>query len=241
MLSDLPPNVLWTIFEKLEDVKSCVNTWICCSSIFHLYTPSEFWQQMNRVFYGVDNLGGKCCHPVEYWKNTFWSNYAKRNGCAFCCKHSKKATGSFVNIDTLNIFVCTHCQQNIGTRFVHKECVDTWQLQMARRKSGYHPRCMFKSYIGDNVLAWCHRYNSKCVRCLKNIRNERCGSFCCGNCCNCKYHKSYYEQFCNAEAFFVLSVDLQVISQDITDVRKLFSASCSTKKKQMVLRNMVMV
>lgn len=243
MLCDLPQNVLWNIFEKLGDVKACVNTWTCCSSIFHLYTPNDFWQQMNRVFYGVDTLGEKVCHPEPLWINTFWKHYAETNGCAFCCKYSSKTKGSFVNVDTLKVYVCKHCQTNIGKQFVHKRLIDTWEAQMARRKSGYHPNCLFKNYFGENILSWCHRYNLKCVGCLKNIRNERCGSFCCGKCCQCKYHKSHYESYCNPQAIFLLSLDMTSFSSDIKDIKQLLSkcSSSSTKKKQIALRNLIIV
>jgi hypothetical protein len=232
MLDNLPQNILWDIFKKLDDVKSCINIWSCCPNLFYNYTPQQFWMYLNHLYFGVKNIEQSSNFN---WKSVYWMNHAQQYGCSFCgkCKNElKQKNHLFINISTLKVFVCNKCHANMGIRIVHKTEMNPWQQKMVERRSNYHNECLFKNYFGENHLSWCNKYNMKCVNCLKNIRNDRCIHFCCGKCCHCKYHKSHYESILNYNSTTLLILDV-----DLLNITKLIRSACN-KNKLLILQGL---
>lgn len=100
-----------------------------------------------------------------------------------------------INIDNkLNIYVCQRCKNTLGDHVIHKSQIDPWKISLMRRLRGHRCSSMFTNYFGEKQIERCHSFNMKCAECLKNVKNVRCPHNMCGTCCNCKYHKSHYNQ-----------------------------------------------
>jgi len=55
-------------------------------------------------------------------------------------------------------------------------------------------RPILGGYHGIHQIQHSNGYKTKCITCIKNIRHSLCPHFKCGACCDCKFHKSHYQQ-----------------------------------------------
>jgi hypothetical protein len=130
------------------------------------------------------------------------------------------ATNKHINdsiiIDGLSIYVCKRCKNMLGDVAIHSSMLDPWKISLIKRLRGNRYSNIFKNYFGEKQIEKCISYNMKCSECLKNIKNVRCPHFKCGSCCNCKYHKSHYDQPTIGD--IIISVDIfTLIQTTVTD------------------------
>lgn len=97
-----------------------------------------------------------------------------------------------------------------------------------RRLRGHRCSSMFTNYFGERQIERCHSFNMKCAECLKNVKNVRCPHNMCGTCCNCKYHKSHYNQATPGD---------MIVSFDVYALINLDNDQCHGNRKKKTNRN----
>jgi len=203
MFSHLPEAIFWDVVKRTEEVKTCVALWCSDKELHARYSKDYFWKNMSYHHFNFSNNTFNIPIP---WSDVYWWLYRNIKGCAYCnrviappkdascsyTKHNKQ--DDVLSVNGLNVFVCRRCKNTLGDNIVHASTLEQWQLSLVRRLRGNRHSQMFKNYFGENQLSKCHAYNMKCSGCLKNIKNVRCPHNQCGSCCNCKFHKSHYDQ-----------------------------------------------
>jgi hypothetical protein len=210
MIQHLPRDVFWAVLEHSDDVKACVAMWVCCKDIYSMYDKSTFWKELSYQKFPATthrleettSLSSKKSRPSDTLTDTFWINYAKQYGCIHCRKPfaKNKTFNGFVEsvkLYDMHLFTCTTCKELLGETLVHKRYIEPWQSNILKKmKPNTHTcRPIFQGYYGINQIHQSNGYKTKCITCIKNIRNCLCPHFKCGACCSCRYHKSHYHQF----------------------------------------------
>jgi hypothetical protein len=232
MLQHLPEPILWSILLRANDIKACAAVRCCNSMLYNKYNMDYFWELMCHWYYPMRSL--QCMHSMHSmhslhslhslpWMPVFWHEYSKAHGCAYCGDKNKFLCADTMDIPGCNITIhlCKRCKNVLGDTLVHKNVLQPWQLNMLskRRSRSPHTTAMiFGSYYGDKQVSKCQSYYLKCTECLKNIRNMRCPKYQCGTCCQCKFHKSHYEQASPCDA--IMSCHITNLLKHTNDRKK---------------------
>lgn len=202
MFPHLPEAIFWDVIKRTDDVKACVALWSSQQELFTRFSAQEFWRNMCYYHFNFSS------NPYHLqWCDVYWWLYRNMKGCGYCNRTIAPPKDGFmigkkidvnqfmINIDNkLNIYVCQRCKNTLGDNVVHRSQIDPWKISLMRRLRGHRCSSMFTNYFGEKQIERCHSFNMKCAECLKNVKNVRCPHNMCGTCCNCKYHKSHYNQ-----------------------------------------------
>lgn len=209
MFPHLPEAIFWDVVKRTDDVKACVALWSSMSELFKMYDKQEFWKNMCHFHFGFNPTSSSIPHRVS-WCDVYWWLYRNVKGCGYCSSAIPRPQkdGSMlvlpkddphscvVTFDQtpFSIYVCKKCKNLLGDTVTHKDQIEPWKVSLIKRLRGHRCSNIFKNYFGENQIDRCQAYNMKCTGCLKNLKNARCLFDMCGTCCNCKYHKSHYDQ-----------------------------------------------
>ena len=199
MLNRLPINMLLEVLSRTNDVKANVAAWCSCNDIHRLQNTNDFWNAMCYFQCPIDNnkINETKSYHKTYWLTEYWKHFKNLNGCAYCMRCNLDNTYGKVKICEFEIAVCNRCKNILGDNMIHKDQLEYWQINLMNKlknSKNCPSHSIFKNYYGESQIARCKNYFLKCSECLKNIRNIRCPNSRCGTCCQCKYHKSHYEQ-----------------------------------------------
>jgi hypothetical protein len=214
MIQHLPNDVFWAIIQHSDDVKACVAMWVCCKDAYCMFDKKTFWEELSYHKFPNETVISSP-HPsspsplhkpsLHQPMDIFWINYAKCNGC-ICCHRPFAKNRNFnnyvdnVKLYDMSLYTCATCKDALGDSLVHKSCVEPWQSNLfnkftrqgSQSKTKVTFRPIFQNYYGVNQVHQSNGYKTKCITCIKNIRNGLCPHFKCGACCGCKFHKSHY-------------------------------------------------
>ena len=207
MIQHLPDDVFWAIAKHSDDVKACVAMWTCCKDVYRSFDKKRFWEELSYHKFSYQTpVTPVQCHATtshlssSHSQDIFWINYAKHNGCICCHKPFAKNRNFNNYVDNvklydMSLYTCATCKNMLGDSLVHKRYVEPWQMNLLTKlKTKSSTRPIFQGYYGINQVHQSNGYKTKCITCIKNIRNCLCPHFKCGACCGCKYHKSHFNQ-----------------------------------------------
>lgn len=228
MIKRLPECIFWNILRRCDDIKTCVSLWCSTREMYYKYTDSSFWKNMTYYHFDSSTLLSNTS-----WNDTFWQNFTHYHGCSFCHQRFPKNKVTFLPNETvklydMNVVVCSKCKQQLGESLIHIKYVNRWQAQLLQRLH-FARNPFFINYYGVNQINQCHNYQQKCIKCLTNVRNLRCQQFQCGKCCQCKFHKSHFQQ--NDSYHATISFDIYNIIQNSINHRY-------KKKRLLVIHSM---
>ena len=219
MLPHLPEAVFWELVKRIDDVKACVALWSSHHALFNMYSKQEFWRNMCHSHFKCSTIQHNSCWCDEYW---WW--YGNTKGCGYCgrsLKYHEDDADCTITIDNgIGIYVCKSCKSYLGDGVIHKDQIDPWKVSLIRRLRGRKVSNIFHNYFGHKQLDRCHLFNMRCIECLKNIKNIRCPHDMCGRCCNCKYHKSHYNQATPGDIILSFDVVALINSSNVHKKRK---------------------
>jgi hypothetical protein len=224
MITHLPDCIIWSILGQTNDIKACISTWLTCKTFYNKHNKESFWKNMAFQFFSI-----LCKSPSCSWTNTFWQHFMIKYGCAYCHRMFPKNKHNVYNHNTyqicdVNLIVCSKCKAYLGETLIHKSLLLPWQCYIIK-KLHYSRNNLFENYYGENQVNQCQSYHVKCVSCVKNIRNMRCQHLLCGACCNCKYHKSHFNEL--GEYDSTLSFNIM----------KLLNGSSKKRKNAVIIHN----
>jgi hypothetical protein len=243
MIQHLPNDVFWAIAKHSDDVKACVAMWTCCKDVYRSFDQKRFWEEFSYHKFSYQTpVTPEQCHTTSYsssshFPDIFWINYAKHNGCVSCHKPFAKNRNfnnfvEHVKLYDMSLYTCATCRDILGDSLVHKRYVEPWQTNLLNKltrqgKAKTTNRPIFQGYYGINQVHQSNGYKTKCITCIKNIRNGLCPHFKCGACCGCKFHKSHYHK---------LQPDIYNLS-DVFNSSYTFSLSASNCQTKIILKN----
>lgn len=220
MLQNLPESIFWDILRRTDDVKACVAVWTSSKERLFKYTIDTFWETMCFYHFNVRQE----MRPVDGWKAMYWWNYRNKKGCAYCQRHLPNegiaipSKSDSIHINGNDVFVCKRCKILLGDSVIHGSILDPWQIALIKKLKGSYVGTLFSNYYGENQVQKCHKLQMKCVKCISNIRNDRCTLLQCGVCCHCKYHKSHYDQAMPDDR--MMSFDIVQLIQKVSITKK---------------------
>jgi hypothetical protein len=211
MIQHLPNDVFWAIAKHSDDVKACVAMWTCCKDTYSMFDKSTFWEELSHHKFPDEKIIASP-HPTSLLRKSslhlpvdiFWINYAKHHGCISCHKPFAKNRNfnnyvENVKLYDMSLYTCSTCKDVLGDSLVHRRYVEPWQTNLLNKltrqgKTKTSSRPIFQGYYGINQVHQSNGYKTKCITCIKNIRNGLCPHYKCGACCGCKFHKSHYHK-----------------------------------------------
>lgn len=197
MIQHLPNDVFWVVTQHCDDVKACVAMWTSCKGLYRMFDKYTFWEGLLYSKFNMILPQKSSQQPQDI----FWINYAKHHGCINCHKPFAKNRNfnnyvDHIKLYDMSLYTCSTCRSMLGDNLVHKRYIEPWQTNLLKKIKTNTKTCnpIFNGYYGVNQVHQSNGYKTKCVACIKNIRNCLCPHFKCGACCGCKYHKSHYHQ-----------------------------------------------
>jgi hypothetical protein len=208
MNQHLPNDVFWAVAQHCDDVKACVSMWTCCKGLYRTFDKHTFWDELSYIKFNTTSKQTlpptpelHCQKSSQPSQDIFWINYAKQYGCINCHKPFARNRNfnnfvDHVKLYDMSLYTCSTCRSVLGDNLVHKRYIEPWQTNLLKKIKTSSKSCnlIFNGYYGVNQVHQSNGYKTKCVTCIKNIRNCLCPHFKCGACCGCKYHKSHYHQ-----------------------------------------------
>lgn len=207
MIQHLPNDVFWVVAQHCDDIKACVAMWTSCKKLHERFDKNTFWEELSYSKFNKQpqtlplTFELPCQKSIEESQDIFWVNYAKQFGCINCNKPFAKNRNfnnyvDHVKLYDISLYTCSMCRTMLGDNLVHKRYIEPWQTNFLKKIKTSNKTCnpIFNGYYGVNQIHQSNGYKTKCVACIKNIRNCLCPHFKCGACCGCKYHKSHYHQ-----------------------------------------------